>query len=119
MEKPRADLKAPRITSGAEVVHTSYPRLTGVGRDFEHIGTVEPLKNRDGTVDEFTQQGLNQQGLERLDEWFEALPYPLASICRAWRATPVQDFKTKYEHLLHLFEATAEFVSVIMLSAFS
>jgi hypothetical protein len=54
-----------------------------------------------------------------LDQWFETLPFPLASILRAWQATPSRDFKTKYEHLLHFFEGTAEFFSVILLSAFS
>jgi hypothetical protein len=43
----------------------------------------------------------------------------LASILRAWQATPSQDFKTKHEHLLHFFEGAAEFISVILLSAFS
>jgi hypothetical protein len=43
----------------------------------------------------------------------------MASILRAWQATPSDDFKTKHEHLLHFFEATAEFISVILLSAFS
>jgi hypothetical protein len=53
-----------------------------------------------------------------LEQWFETLPFPLASILRAWQATPSQDFKSKYEHLLHFFEGAAEFVSVILLSAF-
>ncbi|MGA8659773.1 MAG: hypothetical protein WB586_26940, partial [Chthoniobacterales bacterium] len=56
---------------------------------------------------------------DELDDWFETLPFPLASILRAWQATSGDDFKTKYEHLLHFFEATAEFVSVVFLSAFS
>ena len=63
--------------------------------------------------------GLKEHTAERLDHWFETLPFPLASILRAWQATPSQDFKTKHEHLLHFFEGTAEFVSVILLSAFS
>lgn len=63
--------------------------------------------------------GLKEHTAERLDQWVETLPFPLASILRAWQATPSKDFKTKHEHLLHFFEATAEFVSVIMLSAFS
>jgi hypothetical protein len=54
-----------------------------------------------------------------LEEWFESLPFPLSSILRAWQATALDDFKTKYEHLLHFFEAMAEFTSVIFLSAFS
>jgi len=62
---------------------------------------------------------LKRHAAERLDQWFETLPFPLASILRAWQATSSQDFKTKHEHLLHFFEASAEFVSVIFLSAFS
>lgn len=54
-----------------------------------------------------------------LDQWIETVPFPLASILRAWQATSTNDFKTKYEHLLHFFEATAEFVSMILMSAFS
>jgi hypothetical protein len=60
-----------------------------------------------------------QHAVDRLDQWFETLPFPLASILRAWQATPSEDFKTRHEHLLHFFEATAEFLSVILLSAFS
>ncbi|MFN0076933.1 MAG: hypothetical protein ACKVY0_10690 [Prosthecobacter sp.] len=63
--------------------------------------------------------GIKQHASESLDQWFETLPFPLASILRAWQATPTQDFKTKYEHLLHFFEGTAEFVSIILLSAFN
>ncbi len=66
---------------------------------------------------------LKQHAAKSLAQWFETLPFPLASILRAWQATPSQDFKTKHEHLLHFFlhffEGTAEFVSVILLSAFS
>ncbi len=63
--------------------------------------------------------GIKQHASERLEQWFETLPFPLASILRAWQATPSQDFRTKHEHLLHFFEGTAEFVSVILLSAFN
>jgi len=65
------------------------------------------------------ENGIKQHASESLEQWFETLPFPQASILRAWQATPSQDFKTKYEHLLHFFEGTAEFVSVILLSAFS
>jgi hypothetical protein len=63
--------------------------------------------------------GIKQHTSESLDQWFETLPFHLASILRAWQATASQDFKTKYEHLLHFFEGTAEFASVILLSAFN
>lgn len=63
--------------------------------------------------------GIKQHASATLDQWFETLPFPMASILRAWQATPSQDFKTKYEHFLDFFEGTAEFVSVILLSAFN
>ncbi len=63
--------------------------------------------------------GITAHANECLDQWFETLPFPLASILRAWQATPSQDFKTKHEHLLHFFEAIAEFTSAILLSAFA
>jgi hypothetical protein len=62
---------------------------------------------------------LKEQASIGLDQWFETIPFPIASILRAWQATPSDDYKTKHEHLLHFFEATAEFISVILLSAFS
>lgn len=65
------------------------------------------------------QSGAATHAAATLEQWFESLPFPLASILRAWQATPSQDHKTKQEHLLHFFEATAEFLSVIYLSAFS
>ena len=61
---------------------------------------------------------LQQHAATALDQWFETLPFPLASILRAWQATPSQDYKTKHEHLLHFFEGATEFISVILLSAF-
>lgn len=60
-----------------------------------------------------------QHSAVSLDKWFETLPFPLSSILRAWQATPSSDFKTKYEHLLNFFEAVAEFLSLILLSAFN
>jgi hypothetical protein len=62
---------------------------------------------------------LKQHAASDLDQWIETLPFPLASIMRAWQASESQDYKTKYEHLLHFFEAATEFLSVILLSAFA
>ena len=63
--------------------------------------------------------GLTEHASSDRMQWIEMLPFPLASILRAWEATPAQDSKTKYEHLLHFFEATAEFLSIILLSAYT
>lgn len=76
----------------------------------------------DSRLNNFSSQfsaNLTEQASIGLDQWFETIPFPLASILRAWQATPSDDYKTKHEHLLHFFEATAEFISVILLSAFS
>ena len=54
---------------------------------------------------------------ERFEEWIETLPFPLASILRSYHALDQSD-KEKYERLLHFFEALAEFVATIHLSAF-
>jgi len=62
---------------------------------------------------------LKEQAGISLDQWFETIPFPIATILRAWQATPSDDYKTKQEHLLHFFEATSEFLSVILLSAYS
>jgi hypothetical protein len=77
------------------------------------------VEERIGTLARRLSGGIKQHASATLDQWFETLPFPLASVLRAWQATPSQDFKTKYEHLLHFFEGAAEFVSVILLSAFS
>lgn len=64
-------------------------------------------------------QGTAQPASATLEQWFETLPFPLASILRVWQATPTHDFKAKYEHLLHFFEAAAGFIAVVYLSAFA
>jgi len=64
-------------------------------------------------------KGATPHASSTLEQWFETLPFPLASILRAWQASNSREYKARYEHLLHFFEATAEFLSVIYLSAFS
>lgn len=76
----------------------------------------------EGRVRSFTARisdGLGQQAAQSLEQWFETLPFPLASILRTWQATPDRTPEIKYRHLIQFFEATAEFLSVILLSAFS
>ena len=55
----------------------------------------------------------HEEGFER---WLEALPFPLASILWAYHVSP--DDRRRYEHLDHFFEALAEFIAVVLLSAF-
>jgi hypothetical protein len=77
------------------------------------------VERRLGNLAQRLSGNVKRHASETLSQWFETLPFPLASILRAWQTTPSHDFKTKHEHLLHFFEATAEFLSVILLSAFS
>ncbi len=56
---------------------------------------------------------LNQN--ENPEAWYETLPFPLGSIL--WRYRIAQDDRERYEHLLHFFEALAEFMSMVHLSA--
>lgn len=60
--------------------------------------------------------GYMEDGLTR---WIDSLPFPLASILRKWQTTPERDQEKKYKHLIHFFEATAEFFATILLSAYS
>ncbi|NIN64616.1 MAG: hypothetical protein GTO63_07910, partial [Anaerolineae bacterium] len=53
---------------------------------------------------------------EAFESWVETLPFPLASIL--WRYHADAESYLKNSHLLHFFEATAQFVATLMLSAF-
>jgi hypothetical protein len=57
---------------------------------------------------------LNQK--EAFESWIETLPFPLASIL--WRYHADAEPPLKNSHLLNCFEATAQFVACLMLSAF-
>ncbi len=49
-------------------------------------------------------------------QWIEILPFPLASIL--WLYISDANIEHKIEHLFHFFEATSEFLVMIILSAF-
>jgi hypothetical protein len=59
-------------------------------------------------------QKLDQK--ESFNNWIESLPFPMASILRRYQASAEID--KKLEHLLQFFEATAEFIAIILLSAY-
>jgi hypothetical protein len=54
---------------------------------------------------------------ESLPEWLDHVPFPLASILWTYHASGA-DPKVRYEHLLHFFEAFAEFLATVFLSGF-
>ena len=53
---------------------------------------------------------------DRFKDWVETLPFPLASVLRAYDAVD-RTGRQKYERLLHFFEALAAFVATVHLSA--
>lgn len=109
-----------RITTEHNTVMALQNEITELRRElWANPNSAPQVQERIDILAKRLAGGINQHASESLDQWFETLPFPLASILRAWQATPSQDFKTKYEHLLHFFEGTAEFVSVILLSAFN
>ncbi len=109
-----------RITTEHNTVMTLQNEIAELRRElWANPKSASQIQERIDVLARRLAGGIKQHASESLDQWFETLPFPLASILRAWQATPSQDFKTKYEHLLHFFEGTAEFVSVILLSAFN
>lgn len=60
-------------------------------------------------------KALNQENA--FEAWLESLPFPLASIL--WEYNTELNAKDKTTHLLQFFEALAEFLTLISLSAFS
>lgn len=109
-----------RITTEQNTVMALQNEIAELRRElWANPKSVPQVQERVDGLARRLEGGIKQHASESLDQWFETLPFPLASILRAWQATPSQDFKTKYEHLLHFFEGTAEFVSVILLSAFN
>jgi hypothetical protein len=55
---------------------------------------------------------------DRFEDWIETLPFPLATVLWRYRAASGTT-REKYEALLHFFEALAEFLATVHLSAFS
>lgn len=111
---------AAKLSSEVNAVRSLQSELADLDRDL--WANPKQFEQVDVRVREFSrkmQSGASIHAAATLEQWFESLPFPLASILRAWQATQSQDNKTKQEHLQHFFEATAEFLSVIYLSAFS
>lgn len=109
-----------RITAEENTLLNLQNELSDLRRDlWRNPRSANSVDQRVSKFSTRMSANLKEQASIGLDQWFETIPFPLASILRAWRATSSDDYKTKVEHLLHFFEATAQFISVIFLSAFS
>ena len=71
-----------------------------------------------GSLDEITRKLPSTDHEARFAEWIETLPFPLASILRHYHFVD-RSFKDKRDRLLHFFEAFAEFMAIIHLSAYT
>lgn len=56
--------------------------------------------------------------VDRYEDWIESLPYPLASILRRHLASG-DDPRVRFAVLLHFFEALAQFLATVHLSAYN
>ena len=88
----------------ADLLETEIQELEGTLWDDPHKATEIERRLKD----------VNHE--ERLQDWIEILPFPLASILRAYWAED-KIAKDKYERLLHFFEALACFLATVHLSA--
>jgi hypothetical protein len=70
------------------------------------------------TIDSVLDQIESVNKEDRLEDWIDTLPFPLASILWRYKAASGST-RERYEILLHFFEAMAEFVAAVHLSAFS
>ncbi|MCS3701010.1 hypothetical protein GGQ20_002332 [Salinibacter ruber] len=73
------------------------------------------LWKRPVSVDDINQKVSRLNKDEGIESWIETLPFPLASVLRKYHA--VESLRDKCGFLLDFFEATAEFFTVVMLSA--
>ena len=98
-----------------EVVYQSnkLKRLKTEIREIESRIWAQPHKIKET---EKLIKSINKQ--DRYEDWLDSLPFPLASIL--WYChTHTGNLKEKYERKIHFFEAMAQFIGVIQLSALS
>lgn len=113
----RASVLLPPIEQQTAMVstHNAIRSLMYELRDKEKSLWSHPARTEE--ISQFVQQFTADQPLEILFEpWIDTLPFPLGSIL--WRYHADSDPRYKADHLLHFFEATAEFVTCILLSGF-
>ncbi|MDQ8145422.1 MAG: hypothetical protein P3A27_05055 [Gemmatimonadota bacterium] len=108
------------IAAQSNIVRELANEIADLRRDvWERPSEHEAIREHLGVLSRRLEGPIAQHSGERLEQWFETLPFPLASILRSWQASASADFKAKHEHLLHFFEAVAEFVGIVLLSAFA
>ena len=109
-----------RITSEENTLLNFQNELSDLRRDlWRNPRSANTVDHRVGKFSTRMSGNLKEQASIGLDDWIDTIPFPIASILRAWQGTLSNDYRAKQDHLLHFFEATAQFISVVFLSAFS
>lgn len=127
-ESARGGLTIPRIARERLLAAIAYlPPPTDQTKSIEVLKAVRLLRSeleeleaqvweKPRRVSELLDRVSRVNHEDRFQDWVETLPFPLASILRAYHAVDRGD-KEKYERLLHFFEALAAFVATIHISA--
>lgn len=109
------DFYLPPLALQAKVM-ASLDRIGAIRGEIDELETALWTDTRD--VDSLAEQVKTVNVEDRFEDWIETLPFPLASIL--WRHKALTgSVRERYESLLHFFEALAEFVATVFLSAFS
>ena len=90
-------------------------QITNIRGELEELETTLWADTRE--VDQLARHVQLVNHEDTFEDWIETLPFPLATILWRYRAAS-GSAREKYETLLHFFEALAEFVATVHLSAF-
>ncbi len=105
-------LPPPEIQRNALDAHS---RIRGLVAELTELQ--QRMWMRPRTVDQTVRELNRVNNEERFTDWLASLPFPLATILWAYHAENV-NFHKKLDHLDHFFEALAEFLATLFLSAF-
>jgi SAM-dependent methyltransferase len=99
-----------------EKVLSSLDRIASIRAEVDELEAALWTDTRN--IDQLARQVEVVNHEDRFEDWIETLPFPLATILWRYRAASGTT-REKYEALLHFFEALAEFLATVHLSAFS
>lgn len=94
----------------------SLDQIAGIRGEIDELESAVWTDTR--SIDQLARQVEVVNREDRFEDWIETLPFPLATVLWRYRADS-NSAREKYEVLLHFFEALAEFLATVHLSAFS
>lgn len=79
----------------------------------------DDVDHRLSAISHLLSVNIKKHNAVSFDQWIETLPFPLSSILRDWQRADSTEYEKKYQYLIDFFEATVEFLSMVLLSAYS